>query len=358
MKRLFPLKSRQNHLIAGLVLTLFIICASGLLSSCSEDESMLNIPENTLQSDISSAIPGDPGEPQLLASGLQGALGSTVGPGGDLFVVEGMVGKIARIDVKTGAVSTFTEGLPPWIIGLGGVTDVVFIGKTAYALVSLVGPQFGSEAINGIYRIDGPDSYTIIADLGEYSLNNPPQTDYFVQMGVQYAIEVFHGGFLVTDGHHNRLLHVTLDGEITEFRTFENIVPTGLEIHGNTVYMAQAGPVPHLPENGKIVAFSPQSDNPTEIASGVRLVVDVEMNRGQTMFALSQGLWNEQGEGSPAYPDTGALYRINEDGSVSMVADQLNLPTSLEFIRNKAYVVNLLGEVWTIDNVEGPPYGF
>ncbi len=342
----------------GLLLFIMIICL-GILTSCSEDSEVLRTPENSINAIDSKMSPHQgPGEPELLVTGLQGALGSTIGPGGDLFVVEGAVGQIARIDPKTGEKSVFASGLPPWIIGLGGVSDVVFIGVTAYALVTLVGPQFGSADINGIYRIDGPDSYTIIADLGQYSLDNPPVPDFFVDMGVQYAIDVFHGAFLVTDGHHNRLLHVTTDGEISEFRAFDNIVPTGLEVHGNTIYMGEAGPVPHVPEEGKVISFTPQSTSTTEIASGMRLLVDVEMNRGQTLFGLSQGVWNEEGEGSPAYPETGALYRINADGSISLVVGELNLPSSLEFIKNKAYIINLAGEVWTIDNVADAPFGF
>jgi hypothetical protein len=37
--------------------------------------------------------------------------------------------------------------------------------------------------------------------------------------------------------------------------TFGDIVPTGLAVRQKTVYLAEAGPVPHLPENGKIVRF-------------------------------------------------------------------------------------------------------
>ena len=59
--------------------------------------------------------------------------------------------------------------------------DVAFIGQTAYVLVTLVGPDVGGSGIVGIYR----------------------------------------AGFLVTDGHHNRVLHVSLDGEVTEFATFD-----------------------------------------------------------------------------------------------------------------------------------------
>jgi hypothetical protein len=48
------------------------------------------------------------GTPQLtlLASGLQGSIGSTVGPGGDLYVGESSEGRVARVDPRTGEVST------------------------------------------------------------------------------------------------------------------------------------------------------------------------------------------------------------------------------------------------------------
>jgi hypothetical protein len=46
-------------------------------------------------------------------------------------------------------------------------------------------------------------------------------------------MEPYRNGFLVTDGHFNQVLYVTLDGEITMFREFNDIVPTGLAVRGN-----------------------------------------------------------------------------------------------------------------------------
>src|SRR4249920_3628984 len=48
----------------------------------------------------------------LLASGLAGGSGSTVGPDGALYVTEGAVGRISRVDPRTGEVTTFASGLP------------------------------------------------------------------------------------------------------------------------------------------------------------------------------------------------------------------------------------------------------
>jgi sugar lactone lactonase YvrE len=292
----------------------------------------------------------------LLVTGLDGGLGSTVGPDGALYVPETQTGRILRVDPKSGVVTTFASGLPPSlfdIYGNGGIMDVAFIGNTAYALVSGVGSDLGGSDVVGIYRVDGPTSFTVIADIGQFALDNPPTTDFFVPTGFQYAMEPYRGGFLVTDGHHNRMLQITLDGEVTQVIQFANIVPTGLAISGNTVYMAEAGPLPHLPENGKVISFSPKkSPVPTEVASGARLLVDVEFGPGHTLYALSQGVFPVGSEpGSPANPNTGSLVKVNGDGTFTVITDGLNQPTSMEFIGNTAYVITLGGQIWKIEGV-------
>lgn len=290
-------------------------------------------------------------------SGLEGASGSTIGPGGALYVTEGAAGRISRVDPGSGEVTTFASGFPASIIGIGGVVDVAFIGGTAYALVTLVDFDVGGSDASGIYRVNGPESLELVADLGTFSLNHPPATDYFLPTGVQYALEVYRGGLLVTDGHHNRILHVTLEGEISEFKTFGNIVPTGLAVRGNTVFMAEAGPIPHHPEDGKVIAIDAKSRAVTEVASGAMLLVDVEFGLGEGLYALSQGFWDGPFDGTPANPLTGSLVRVEADGAFTVLQTGLNIPTSLEFIGNTAYVVTLTGEVWKFDDVSGPPHG-
>ena len=287
-------------------------------------------------------------------TGLEGGSGSAVGPDGALYVTERAAGRVSRINPKTGTVTTFATGLPKMLpeVGGGGAMDVAFIGKTAYVLVTLVGADLGGADVVGIYRIDGPDTSTVIADIGAFSISHPPATPFFVTSGVPYAMEPYPHGFLVTDGHHNRVLHVMKDGgEVTELLAFPNIVPTGLAKHGNRVYMAQAGPIPHLPEDGKVVSFG-RSLTPKDVASGARLLVDVEFGPGRVLYGLSQGIWPlGNAEGSPASPNTGALMQANRNGTFSVVTGGLNQPTSLEFIRNTAFVVTLGGEVWKIGGI-------
>lgn len=311
-----------------------------------------------------------PGDPQLLASLAGGAgSGSAIGRGGDLYVPQPAAGEIWRIDPTSGAKTLFASGLPRRFAGLpfGGVMDVAFYGSTAYALVSVVGASFPTDLfachpnLIGIYRIDGPTSSTLVADIGSFACDNPPSGfPFVVPTGVQYALEPFRGGFLVTDGHHNRVYRVTLDGNVTQLIAFGDVVPTGLAVQGNTIYLAEAGPVPHLPQTGKIVAFEPGSSAATTIASGARLAVDVERGRGQTLFALSQGEFgctDPACAGSPADHGTGALMRANANGTMTTVTDGLDQPTSLEIIQNTAYVVTLNGEIWKIEGIAGSPFG-
>src|SRR5262249_1117122 len=155
-----------------------------------------------------------------------------------LYVTEAAAGRISRVNPNTGQVTTFASGLPTGPYGGfgGGANDVAFINNTAYVLVALVGPDYGGGdgEVNGIYRGDGPGSVTVIPDLGTWSKDHPPPTPFVDRVGVQFAMQPYRGGFLVTDGHHNRVLEVTLDGQITQLIQFENIVPTGLEVRGNT----------------------------------------------------------------------------------------------------------------------------
>jgi hypothetical protein len=295
----------------------------------------------------SSAIgwrPSSDPEVSLLVTGLQGAVGSTVGPDGALYVTEALAGRISRVDPKTGETTTFASGLPTRVGRIGGAMDVAFIRKTAYVLITLVGPDVGGTDIVGIYRVDGPSTFTVIADIGAFALQNPPMTPFGVPTGVQYALQVYRRGFLVTDGHHNRVLRVTLDGKVTEFATFDNIVPTGLAVKGNAVYLAQAGPVPHEPEDGKVVKIKPRSGTVKEVASGAPLLVDVEFGCGRRLYALSQGSFAGPRDGFPASPNTGTLVEVKRNGEMKVLVEGLNQPTSLEFIGNTAYIVTLNGE--------------
>lgn len=313
------------------------------------------------------AAPSSAQEPRaaVLVKGLEGGSGSTVGPDGALYVPETIAGRIARIDPATGEVTPFASGLPKQLtdLGIGGVMDVAFLNQTAYALVTLVASDWGGTAKAGIYRIDGPDKFTVIADLGQWSIDNPPPhypEGYDTATGVQYSMQPYPGGFIVTDGHHNRVLKVGLDGSITQLLQLANVVPTGLALWGDTIYLSHAGHIPHLPSDGKVLSFHETIPSVSQVAAGAPLLVDVEYDLCRNLYALSQGTHEGKPgtEGSPAMPNTGSLVRVSGDGTFAKVAGELNQPTSLEFIGNTAYVVTFGGEVYKIENVSSPACAF
>ncbi len=314
----------------------------------------------------STAVAGSPMVTRLTEFGSDDFVtGSTIGPDGALYVTDGGKGEVLRIDLLDGVVSTYATGLPPKAFqgeDIGGPVDVAFMDGTAYVLVTLVsgvfiGEPFGDpEAKNGLYRIDPGGTPTLVADLGQWSLDNPPEPAIVVDTGVAFAMEAYEGGFLVTDAHHNRVLWVGLDGAINEVATFDNKVPVGLETAEGQFYLTQLGPIPHVPEDGKVLSVH-TGEKPNLTASGASMLIDVEQGPLGTLYALSQGQWDGVGEGSRALPDTGQLLVIGTKGELTPVLDGagqalvLDRPTSVEFVGNTAYVVSVTGVVYRFDGL-------
>ena len=279
--------------------------------------------------------------------------GSTIGPDGALYVTDGQRGQVLRVDTRSGAVTPFATGFPLMNTppGIGGAIDVAFVGHTAYVLVANVGSFFGDpDEIAGIYRVRRNGTAVPVADIGAWSEDHPPDNDFVLPGGVQYAMEPYLGGFAVTDGHHDRVLYVRHDGRVRELLPVGTlVVPTGLAAAGPALFVGQAGAVPHPPEQGKVVAITPWS-RPVQIASGAPLVVDVEFGPDHRLYALAQGIWMPPGDaGSPASANTGTLTRVDRHGRLTPVAGPLDRPTSVAFSRRSAFVVTLTGKVLRID---------
>ena len=113
--------------------------------------------------------------------------------------------------------------------------------------------------------------------------------------------------------------------------------------------MAEAGPVPHDPADGKIVSISPRSGTTEELAAGASILTDVEAcASGDGIYAISNGTYSGDPEGSPGLPDTGSLVKVNRHGGFDLVAAELDRPTSLELVEGNAYVITYDGEIWVV----------
>jgi len=154
----------------GLVAT----CAGLLIAGCDQAAAPPPGQDPAALAPLASYHAGAPTATRLV-TGLDEGSGSAIGPDGALYVPEPQAGRISRVDPKSGAVTTFASGLPKSLFedpGNGGVLDVAFVGRTAYALVDGVASDLGGNDVVGIYRIDGPTSFTVVADLGEYGTSS------------------------------------------------------------------------------------------------------------------------------------------------------------------------------------------
>ena len=94
------------------------------------------------------------------------------------------------------------------------------------------------------------------------------------------------------------------------------------------------------------------------MASGAPLLVDVEFGRGRVLYALSQGEFPAgDAPRSPALPNTGTITYVYRAGTLITLVNGLNQPTSMEVIKNTAYVVTLPREIWRVGPLSDPPYG-
>ena len=220
--------------------------------------------------------------------------GSTIGPDGALYVTDGSAGSVLRVDRRTGRVTHLCDGIADegirhrhrWT-GRRRVRRPHGVrSRHAGQRRDLRAEPFGDpNAKNGIYRLERGGAFTLVADIGQWSIDNPPVPAIFIDTGVHYAMESYRGGFLVTDGHHNRVLWVSGRGSVKEVAAFGNVVPTGLEVTKGRAFITQAGPIPHEPEDGKVLVLGRRS-GATEIASGASMLMDVERGPNGKLYAL------------------------------------------------------------------------
>ena len=182
-------------------------------------------------------------------------------------------------------------------------------------------------------------------------------TAFDVPTGVQYALETYRGGFLVTDGHHNRVLpgHARRRGQradrVRQHRPDRagDHGQHGLHGRGRTCPARSRG------RQGGVV----QAEVTQRHGGGLRCPTPRRRGvwpRSRSVRPLAGHLrWR------PSGCSGGAEHRQpregERNGTFSAVVDGLDRPTSVEFIQNTAYVVTLTGEIWKIENVSGPPHG-
>lgn len=320
--------------------------------------------------------PPPPSHGEVIATDLIGSIGSAVGPDGALYVAEngtggdteidapegyglppdttlffGLTGRVSRIDPATGARSTAVGNLPSLAFGEpgqgSGPTDVAFLEGEMYVLITGSSSSAGEEEWpNGVYRVEDSDTVTLIADITEFNDDNPVSFPDALPGGNPFAIAARGDGFIVSDGNYNRLLQVSLDGEIDILASFDNVVPTGLETqNAGPLLGTWFSPAPHDPADSKVIQVGVPTGSVTGLASGYAQMIDVETGPNGKTYVLQFG---DQTTSEEEPPPPGRILLL-ENGTLTPVVTGLFLATSLDFIGDAAFVTSLAGTVTRID---------
>jgi hypothetical protein len=277
-----------------------------------------------------------------VATGLTNPRGVARGPDGLLYVAEAGVeatgGRLSRVGAD-GAVTTLVEGLPH-SVNAGtedvGASAVAFRNGETYIAIGEGSGELGSS----IVRLPPSGAPVKVADLARYELSRNPD-DLEVQSN-PFALLYDAAGdrFLVTDAAGNALLAVTPDGDVSTLAVWrDGVVPTGMALADDGVYVALLGRFPHPPQNGRLDRVGPDGTVVT-IARRLSMPIGVGLAPTGERFALEFASSMRTTPRLEFVPRTGRLLRIGR--GIEVVADGLTYPTAL-LVEEEGVLVSLVG---------------
>ena len=296
----------------------------------------------------------------VFALGFNNPRGLRFGPDGYLYVAEGGTGgsnstvgrcvqvpgvgpytgstngsRISKIS-PTGVVSTVIDDLPSSSTNMqtgqltSGVADVEFIGHTLYGLLSGAGCSHGVPSIhNQVFRVTRNGGWRTVADLSRYYKHHPtlhPEPDDFEPDGTPYSMIGVRGDLYVVEPNHGSLDRVSLDGDIKRVvdisATFGHIVPTSVSYHGN-FFIGNLGTFPVVPGSEQIMKVTPRGRARTW-ATGFTTVLGSVWDHRDRLYVLE----STTVPGDPT-PFTGRIRRVDPSGRITLIADNLFLPSGM-----------------------------
>lgn len=313
-----------------------------------------------------------PSSGEVLVSGLSGATGAAVGPDGWLYVADGGTGgdetveaggetytfgltaSISKYDPETGESEIVAEGLPSLGDPSGGpgqgIADIAFVGSKLYFLTTdPVGVATGFDFPAGVYRVTDAGKPALLADISEFNTENPVDFPDAAPFGNPFALEARGTTIFVTDGNYNRVLSINSSGQIDILASFDNIVPTGLDVKGaGPMLVTWFSPAPHNVGDSELATVQIPSGDFTSVASDTfTQMIDVERAPNGKTYILQFG---DQSLSDDAPPPPGRLL-LWDNGKFVPLVEGLMAATSLNFVDDTALITTLFGEIIKIENV-------
>jgi hypothetical protein len=297
---------------------------------------------------------GPDGNLYVAEGGLGGTMPPTIGiceqvpfPVGPYSgnLTSGRISMVTMAGVRTTITDQFPSSSANEIIGgdVEGVADVEFVGTTLYALLAGAGCSHGVASVpNGIMRRNANGSWSMVANLSAFWQSHPvahPEEDDFEPDGTPYSMINVRGDLYVIEPNHGELDRVTTNGQISRVVDISasqgHIVPTVLAYHGN-FFVGNLHPFPIPGGASKILKITP-AGTVKDWITGLNTVLGLVIDNKDRTYVLE----NTVGAPFPT-PGLGRILRFDPDGTMTIIASGLSLPTGMTMGPDgKLYVSNV-----------------
>ncbi|MEO1668991.1 MAG: ScyD/ScyE family protein [Chloroflexota bacterium] len=281
----------------------------------------------------------------VLAEGLFNPVGMAYLPNGGLLIAEEGTGNndtSAGVSLMTpeGTVGRLISGIPS-SRDSGDLSGVPFVSVSPDGETIYTGHFIGEH----LYTLPVADALTLPdVPFTTDDMGAAMQPFNRVQLINPFDMTFDDDGVpVVSDASGNGVAKETEDGRTRFFHRFDPLidpandnltldpVPTGIESVGDEYYVTLFSGCPYPLNGGELVAID-ENRNQRTVIDNLNMPIDVAAAADGTLWLLEFAKFSPEGScfsGSGYRPNTGRLSRINDDGTLTPLIDNLNFPASV-----------------------------